>query len=109
MIKSAKNSITLIDNYIDEAVLLLLSKRKAGVVANVYTANFTTQLQLDLQRHNTQYPPIAVHAFNRSHDRFLFIYNDVYHIGASLKDLGKKLFGFTKMGIDVNLLLQKII
>jgi len=109
LIKSAQKSITLIDNYIDESVLLLLSKRKADVAATIYTANFTPQLQLDLQRHNTQYPPITIHAFNRSHDRFLFIDNDVYLIGASLKDLGKKWFAFSKMRIDANILLQKTI
>jgi len=77
LIKSAKKSITLIDNYIDETVLLLLSKREAGVDATIYTANFTPQIQLDLQRHNTQYPPITINTFTRSHDRFLIIDNNV--------------------------------
>jgi len=108
LIKSAKKSITLIDNYIDETVFLLLSKREAGVNATVYTANFTPQLQLDLQRHNSQYPPISVYTFTRSHDRFLLIDNDVYLIGASLKDLGKKWFGFFKMVQEANTLLQNI-
>jgi len=97
LIKSAKKSVTLIDNYVDESCLLLLSKRAKGVTATVYTANISPQLQLDLQRHNEQYPHIQIEKFTRSHDRFLFIDNDVYHIGASLKDLGKKLFAFSKM------------
>ena len=109
LIKSAKKTITLIDNYIDESVLLLLSKRNAGVDAAVYTAQITPQLRLDLQRHNVQYPPVSVQLFARSHDRFLFIDDDVYHIGASLKDLGKKWFAFSKMGFDANTLLQHII
>jgi len=108
LIKSATKSITLIDNYIDESVLLLLSKRGAGVAATVYTANVTPQLQLDLQRHNTQYPPVTVHTFTRSHDRFLLIDNDVYLIGASLKDLGKKWFAFSKMVQNAHSLLQNI-
>ena len=108
LIKSAQKSITLIDNYIDESVLLLLSKRETGVAATIYTANYTPQLQLDLQRHNSQYPPIAVHAFTRSHDRFLLIDNDVYLIGASLKDLGKKWFAFSKMVQEANSLMQNI-
>jgi len=109
LIKSAKKSITLIDNYVDESVLLLLSKRNTGVDATVYTAQITPQLQLDLQRHNAQYPPVSVQLFTRSHDRFLFIDDDVYHIGASLKDLGKKWFAFSKMGFNANTLLQHII
>jgi len=109
LIKSAKQSITLIDNYVDESVLLLLSKREPGVDAAIYTAQITPQLNLDLQRHNAQYPPVSVQIFTRSHDRFLFIDDDVYHIGASLKDLGKKWFAFSKMGFDANTLLQYII
>ena len=92
LIKSAKQSITLIDNYVDESVLLLLSKRANGVEATIYTAQITPQLQLDLQKHYAQYPPVIVKIFTRSHDRFLFIDNNVYHIGASLKDLGRKWF-----------------
>jgi len=109
LIKSARKSITLIDNYVDESVLLLLSKREPGVDAAIYTAQITPQLNLDLQRHNAQYPPVSVQIFTRSHDRFLFIDDDVYHIGASLKDLGKKWFAFSKMGFDANTLLQYII
>jgi hypothetical protein len=108
LIKSARTSVTLIDNYIDESVLLLLSKRSQGVNATVYTAQVSAQLQQDLQRHNAQYPPITVQPFNRSHDRFLLIDTDAYHIGASLKDLGKKWFAFAKMNIPANVLLQQI-
>jgi hypothetical protein len=109
LIKSAKKSIVLIDNYIDESVLLLLSKRANGVDATVYTAQISSGLQLDLQKHNAQYPPVTVEIFTRSHDRFLFIDGDVYHIGASLKDLEKKWFAFTKMGLDAETLLNSII
>jgi hypothetical protein len=109
LIKSAKKSIVLIDNYVDESVLLLLSKRTKNVNATVYTAQISPQLKLDLQKHNTQYPRVTVKAFSRSHDRFLFIDNDVYHVGASLKDLGGKWFAFSKMALNANLLLQNII
>jgi acylphosphatase len=109
LIKSAKKSITLIDNYVDESVLLLLSKRRKGVAATIYTAQISSQMQLDLQKHNEQYPPVTVQIFTRSHDRFLFIDGDIYHIGASLKDLGKKWFAFSKMGLNANILLQNII
>jgi len=109
LIKSAQKSIILIDNYVDESVLLLLSKREKNVSATIYTAQISSQLQLDLQKHNAQYPSIAIHTFSRSHDRFLFIDDDIYHFGASLKDLGKKWFAFSKMGLDKNLLLQNVI
>ena len=109
LIKSAKRSIILIDNYVDETVLLLLSKRETGIDATIYTAQISAQLRLDLQRHNDQYPPITVNVFTRSHDRFLFIDDTVYHFGASLKDLGKKWFAFSKMELDANALLQIIV
>ncbi|MDR0506015.1 MAG: virulence RhuM family protein [Dysgonamonadaceae bacterium] len=109
LIKSARQSITLIDNYVDDSVLLLLSKRMQGVTATIYTAQISSQLQLDIQRHNAQYPPVTIQTFTRSHDRFLFIDGDVYHIGASLKDLGKKWFAFSRMGLDASTLLQNII
>ena len=109
LIKSAKKSIILIDNYVDETVLLLLSKRKTGIDATIYTAQISAQLRLDLQRHNDQYPPVTVNVFTRSHDRFLFIDDTVYHFGASLKDLGKKWFAFSKMELDANSLLQIIV
>ncbi|MDR1340408.1 MAG: virulence RhuM family protein [Prevotellaceae bacterium] len=108
LIKSAHTSIILIDNYIDESVLLLLSKRNPAVSATIYTAQVSAQLQQDLQRHNAQYPPVTVKTFTRSHDRFLLIDGDIYHIGASLKDLGKKWFAFTKMNLPANVLLQNI-
>ena len=101
LIRSAKSSITLIDNYVDESVLLLLSKRDAGVAAKIITRQITQGLAADLARHNQQYPPIVVTESPRFHDRFLIIDNAVYHIGASLKDLGKKLFAFSKMEIPV--------
>lgn len=109
LIKSARSSIILIDNYIDESVLLMLSKRIAGVTATIYTKQITPQLQLDLTRHNNQYPPIDINAYQCAHDRFVIIDNaDVYHIGASLKDLGKKLFAFSKMNIPANIIMNQL-
>ena len=100
LIRSAKKSIQLIDNYVDESVLLMLSKRNAGVQADIYTHAISHQLQLDLLKHNSQYPPISIHTCKKSHDRFLIIDGvEVWHIGASLKDLGKKMFAFSKLGI----------
>ena len=105
LIKSAKNSLILIDNNIDESTLLMLSKRTTGVDATIYTQRITPQLQLDLTRHNNQYPPINIRTYRQAHDRFLIIdQSDVYHIGASLKDLGKKLFAFSKMDIPASIL-----
>ena len=105
LIKSAKNSLILIDNYIDENTLLMLSKRTTGVDATIYTQRITPQLQLDLTRHNNQYPPINIRTYRQAHDRFPIIdQSDVYHIGASLKDLGKKLFAFSKMDIPASIL-----
>lgn len=97
LVRKAKTAIVLIDNYVDDTVLTLLDKRKSGVTATIYTSHLGQQLQLDLQRHNAQYAPITVNSFNRAHDRFLLIDDEVYHIGASLKDLGKKWFAFTRM------------
>ncbi len=97
LVKSAKRSIVLIDNYVDETVLTLLDKRDKGVTADIYTQQISQQLQLDINKHNSQYPPINVSAFRKSHDRFLCIDDVVYHIGASIKDLGKKWFAFAKM------------
>jgi len=108
LVKSAKTSIVLIDNYIDESVLTLLSKCAKGVSATIYTANISKQLSLDLQRFNAQYPPIEVKTFSKSHDRFFIIDNEtVYHIGASLKDLGKKWFAFSKIALDANEIIAK--
>ena len=98
-IKSAKKSIILIDYYIDESVLLLLSKRHPKVSAQIYTKRISAQLQLDLKKHNSQYEQIHIKTSDTFHDRFLIIDNSIYHIGASLKDLGKKLFAFSKMEI----------
>ena len=100
LIRSAKVSLLLIDNYVDESVLLMLSKRNIGVTADIYTHAIGQQLQMDLQKHNSQYPPIGIHIYKKSHDRFLIVDGtDVYHIGASLKDLGKKMFAFSKLEI----------
>ena len=106
LIKSAKKSLVLVDNYVDESVLLMLSKREAGVSAKIYTANISKQLSLDLTKHNKQYPPIEVFKHTTSHDRFFIIDDaEVYHIGASLKDLGKKLFAFSKLNIPPSAIL----
>ena len=95
LIRKANKSITLIDNAVDDSVLTLLDKRQTGVSATIFTQKIGQQLQLDINKHNTQYAPIKVELFNKAHDRFLLIDNEVYHIGASLKDLGKKWFAFT--------------
>ena len=99
LIKSAKKRIILIDNYVDETVLTLLDKRENCVSAVIYTQQISRHFQLDIDRHNAQYAPIDVETFRLSHDCFLCIDDDVYHIGASIKDLGKKWFGFSKMEI----------
>ena len=103
LIRSAEKSILLIDNYVDESVLLMLSKRKAGVTADIHTQAVGNQLKLDLQKHNSQYAPIKIHTYKKCHDRFLIIDDaKVYHIGASLKDLGKKMFAFSKLDIPAS-------
>ena len=103
LIRSARVSLLLIDNYVDESVLLMLSKRSAGVSATVYTQKITAQLQLDIKKHNRQYPPVEIRIYNKCHDRFLIIDNtEVYHIGASLKDLGKKMFAFSRLDIPAD-------
>ena len=100
LIRSAKKSILLFDNYVDESVLLMLSKRGIGVTATIYTHTISNQLNLDIKKHNSQYPRIEVKTYKQCHDRFLIIDDtDVYHIGASLKDLGKKMFAFSKLDI----------
>jgi hypothetical protein len=109
LIKTATSSITLIDNYVDESVLTLLSKRKAEVIATIYTDSLSRQFRLDLKRFNDQYPRIEVKTFTKSHDRFLIIDDStVYHIGASLKDLGKKWFAFSKIGLDAAEMIGKL-
>ena len=97
LIKSAKQRIVLIDNYIDETTLTMLDKRSEGVSATIYTHSIGDKLQLDIDRHNAQYQPIIVNRLKKSHDRFLILDDDVYHVGASLKDLGKKWFAIMKM------------
>ncbi|MBQ9678495.1 MAG: virulence RhuM family protein [Prevotella sp.] len=97
LIRKADRRIVLIDNYADDTVLSLLDKRKEGVSATIYTKSITDQFQLDVKRHNEQYAPIEVRCFNKAHDRFLLIDDEVYHIGASIKDLGKKWFAFALM------------
>jgi len=105
LIKSAKKSIVLIDNYIDETVLTLFSKRKANCKVTIYTQSINKQLKLDLEKYNSQYQKIEIKVFKKSHDRFLIIDNkEIYHFGASLKDLGKKWFAFSKFekgGFDI--------
>ena len=107
-IREAKKRIVLIDNYVDDSVLKMLDKRAKGVSAKVYTKYFTPQLSLDFDKHNAQYAPIEVEQFDRSHDRFLCIDETVYHIGASLKDLGKKWFAFSRMEQTTDELLSKM-
>ena len=107
-IREATTRIILIDNYIDDSVLTILSKRADKVAATIYTKKPSAQLQLDIQKHNAQYPPISVIEFDRSHDRFLCIDDTVYHLGASIKDLGKKWFAFNRMEMPTTELLQKM-
>ena len=107
LIKTAKKSLLLIDNYVDESVLFMLSKRNPGVSATIYTQKITAQLQLDLDKHNDQYPPINMRTYRNGHDRFLIIDDrEVYHIGASLKDLGKKMFAFSRLSIPAKMILD---
>ena len=107
-IREATTRIILIDNYIDDSVLTILSKRADKVAATIYTKKPSAQLQLDIQKHNAQYPPIDIVTFDRSHDRFLCIDEMVYHLGASIKDLGKKWFAFNRMEMQTSELLQKM-
>ena len=104
LIRSARKRIILIDNYIDDSVLMMLAKREEGVTADIVTRRVTEALTLDLERHNRQYPPVDVRECDRYHDRFLIIDDTVYHIGASLKDLGKKLFAFSRMEVRAEVL-----
>ena len=109
LIRSANNSIVLIDNYIDDTVLTLLTKRKKGIIVIIYTRKINMQLSLDLVKHNSQYPIIEIREFRNSHDRFIIIDDKtIYHFGASLKDLGKKWFAFSKMDINVLEVLNKL-
>lgn len=109
LIKSAVSRIVLIDNYVDESVLTMLDKRAAGVSATIYTQKISAQLALDIAKHDAQYPAIDVKVFTKSHDRFLIIDNRVYHVGASIKDLGKKWFAILEMeDQDPNELISKL-
>ena len=108
LIRSAKRRIVLIDNYVDDTVLQMLDKRREAVEATIYTKGVTAAFRLDVQRHNAQYRPVTVREFAHSHDRFLVIDDEVYHIGASIKDLGKKWFAFCKMELRVEDLLRRV-
>ena len=110
LVRSAKESLILIDNYVDESVLTLFTKRQEGVKALIYTQRITSQFRLDLERHNAQYPPVEVKEIRNVHDRFLILdQTEVYHVGASLKDLGKKLFAFSRLYIPAEEILRGIL
>ena len=109
LIRSAKKEIILIDNYIDDSVLKILNKREEGVSVTIYTSHISENLQLDLEKHNSQYQPINIKRFNKSHDRFLIIDEDVYLIGGSIKDLGKKVSTFIKLSIQKEEFLQRLL
>jgi hypothetical protein len=109
LVRKAKSSIVLIDNYVDDSVLTLLSKRGKKVRVQIYSKHVSKQLQLDLEKHNAQYPPVEIIPFQAAHDRFLILDNkEVYHIGASLKDLGKKWFAFSKIEKDAVRLVERL-
>ena len=99
LIRKAKRRIVVIDSYVDDSVLVQLSKRNPGVTVDIYDGRISAQLRQDVARHNAQYPGVTLHAYNKTHDRFLIIDEEVYHIGHSLKDLGKKLFAFSRMDV----------
>ena len=107
LIRAAKRRLVLIDNYVDESVLVMLSKRASGVTAEIRTGKLSEQLKLDIQKHNSQYDPVSVVRTQNIHARFLIVDDDVYHIGASLKDLGRKLFAFSRMSFPVEMLLSE--
>jgi hypothetical protein len=109
-LEKAEKSIVLVDNYIDETVLSMISKRNKGIKATIYTANLSKELSLDLKKHNAQYEPVKIKVFSKSHDRFLIIdEKTVYHIGGSLKDLGKKLFAFSRIEINPQIILNYLL
>lgn len=109
LVRTATKSLILIDNYIDDTVLTLFTKRIPGVSVTIYTAQISKQLSLDLQRHNSQYEPIDIRQFSQSHDRFLIIdEKDIYHLGASLKDLGKKWFAFSKIHLEIKEVISRL-
>ena len=99
LIRQAKKRIVVIDNYVDDTVLVQLSKRQPGVTVDIYDGQISKQLRQDVEKHNEQYPGVTLHKYSKAHDRFLIIDETVYHVGASLKDLGKKLFAFSKMEV----------
>lgn len=99
LVRTAQNRIVMVDNYIDDSVFRQLDKRKPGVTATIFTSSVSRTLSQDLERHNSQYTPIEIKTYRRAHDRFLVVDDTVYHVGASFKDLGKKLFAFSKMEI----------
>ena len=105
LIRAARKRIILVDNYVDDSVLKMLTKRGKGVSATIFTKRVSDALKVDIERHNQQYPPIDVRTSDRFHDRFLILDDTVYHLGASLKDLGKKLFAFSRMEIGLDKLL----
>ena len=108
LVREAKKQIVLIDNYVDDSVLTMLDKRTKGVKAIVYTKTIPHQLSMDIEKHNAQYEPVEIHQFDKAHDRFLCIDETVYHLGASLKDLGKKWFAFSRMEWNATELLEKM-
>ncbi len=109
LIRKARTLIILIDNYVDDTVLSLFTKREKGVTVTIYTKNISKQLEVDVEKHNAQYEPIAVKKLTQAHDRFLIVDNTgLYHIGASLKDLGKKWFAFSKLDTETLNILNKL-
>ena len=108
LVRKAKKEIILIDNYIDDSILKMLDKREKSVSATIYTSRISEKLKLDLAKHNSQYPPINIEVLTKFHDQFLIIDDDLYHIGASFKDLGKSVFAFSKMGIEKEIILNII-
>ncbi len=109
LFRKAQESIIIIDNYIDESVLLLLSKKQKGVEVEIYTSSLTKESKLDLKKYRSQYPDIKINQFNKSHDRFIIIDKEtVYHLGASLKDLGKKWFAFSILNFDALDIINKL-
>jgi hypothetical protein len=109
LVASAEKRIVLIDNYVDESVLTLLLKRKDNVPATIYTMQMSSSFKLDLQKHNAQYPPVTVNIYTKAHDRFLIIDDKVYHVGASVKDIGKKLCAVSLLScIDADEIINKL-
>ena len=109
LVRKAHKEIILIDNYVDDSVLKMLNKRADGVSTTIYTAHISENLKLDLSKHNSQYQPITIEHYNKSHDRFLIIDDDVYLIGGSIKDLGKKVSTFVKLSVPKGDFLFKLL